>query len=283
VSKKAVSPSDKIRGQLLGSGLRSRKSLGQNFLVDDDIRDKIIRSAQLSVDDVVIEVGPGLGALTGELVKKAGRVIAVEKDDQLARRLGDRFKQYRNLQIVNADILEISLENIVKNDRGYRVVANIPYYITSPILHMFIHSKLKPSMMVVMMQKEVAEAVTAKPGKMSYISVSMQLFSKPEIVCPVPSGSFYPKPKVDSAVVKFNMLPVPAVPVDSVERFLNIVQRCFAAPRKQLRNSLALGLDIDSGMSKEILDRAGIDYQRRAETLSLTEWRALYLEVVVRR
>jgi len=283
VSKKAVSPSHKVRGLLPGSGLRSRKSLGQNFLVDDHIRDNIISSAQLSSDDVVIEVGPGLGALTEELVKKAGRVIAVEKDDQLSRRLGDRFKKQQNFQMINADILEINPEDIVPRGLAYKVVANIPYYITSPILHLFIHAKRKPSLMVVMMQKEVAEAVTAKPGKMSYISVSMQLFSEPEIVCHVPSSSFYPQPKVDSAVVKFNMLPAPAVTVDSAERFLEIVQRSFAAPRKQLRNSLALGLKLDIGTSKEILERAGIDYRRRAETLLLAEWRALYMEVAVRR
>lgn len=282
MSKKAASPSDKIKGQLRSSGLRARKSLGQNFLVDDDVRDSIIIAAELSISDTIIEVGPGLGVLTEELIKKAGNVIAIEKDDQLYIKLRDKFNKYHNFQIVNSDILELNLDDLVKNNHDYKVVANIPYYITSPILHLFIQAQFKPSLMVVMMQREVAEAVTASQGKMSYISVSMQVYSRPEVICRVPASSFYPRPKVDSAIVKFNMLPEPAVSVDEITQFLKVVQCCFAAPRKQLRNSLALGLKLDTPVAKEILDSAGIDYQRRAETLSLREWQALYMRIMAR-
>ncbi len=216
-----------------------------------------------------------MGMLTEQLVQKTGRVIAVELDEGLATRLQQKTAGHANLEIIHADILHVNLKDILGGGL-YKVVANIPYYITSPILHFFMHTELRPALMVIMMQEEVARDVTAKPGKMNFLSVSMQIFSRPEIVCRVPASGFYPPPKVDSAVVKFNMLLEPAIRVDDVDEFLDFVHSGFAAPRKQLHNSLAIGLKKESAEVEEILKRAGIEPQRRPGTLDLAEWRRLY-------
>ena len=178
--------------------------------------------------------------------------------------------------MVHADILHVNLKDILGGSRSYKVVANIPYYITSPILHLFMHGKWKPGLMVIMMQEEVAEDVTARPGKMNFLSVSMQIFSRPEIICRVPAEGFYPPPKVDSAVVKFTMLPEAAITVGDMEDFLQFVHSGFAAPRKQLHNSLAIGLKKEPVQAEELLKLAQIDPQRRPGTLELAEWRDLY-------
>lgn len=267
--------SDRVRGQLRGAGLRARKSLGQNFLVNEAVRDSIIEAAGLSDADTVIEVGPGLGALTEKLAAQAGRVIAVELDDSLAERLKNRLVRFSNIDIINADILELDLSGLTGGG-AYKVVANIPYYITSPILRFFMQAEQRPSLMVIMMQEEVARDVTAKPGSMGFLAVSMRLFSVPRMICRVPADCFYPAPKVDSAVVRFDVLPRPAVEVGDVEGFLELLHAGFKAPRKQLHNSLAIGLGLEPAAADRILKRAGIDSSRRPGTLTLDEWSALY-------
>jgi len=262
--------------QLQSAHPKAKKRLGQNFLIDENIRDIIIGAADLSASDTVLEVGPGVGILTEKLAERAGRVVAVELDDSLAKRLKGKMGGHRNLEVVHADILDVNLKVILGTSRSYKVVANIPYYITSPILHLFMHGELKPGLMVIMMQEEVAEDVTARPGKMNFLSVSMQICSRPEIVCRVPAQSFYPPPKVDSAVVKFSMLSEPAIKVENMDGFLQFVHSGFAAPRKQLRNSLAIGLKKEPVQAEELLKLAKIDPQRRPGTLELAEWRDLY-------
>jgi 16S rRNA (adenine1518-N6/adenine1519-N6)-dimethyltransferase len=269
--------SDRVRGQLKGAGLKARKSLGQNFLVNEAVRDSIIEAASLSDADTVIEVGPGLGVLTEKLAAQAGRVIAVELDDSLAERLKNRLVRFSNIDIINADILELDLSALIKGG-NYKVVANIPYYITSPILRFFMQAELRPSLMVIMMQEEVARDVTAKQGAMGFLAVSMRLFSIPRMICRVPADCFYPAPRVDSAVVRFDVLPGPAVEVGNVEGFLELLHAGFKAPRKQLHNSLAIGLGLEADAAEEILARAGIDSRRRPGTLTLDEWAALYHE-----
>ncbi len=271
-----------MRGQLKGAGLKARKSLGQNFLVNDNVRDNIIEAAGLSAGDTVIEVGPGLGILTEKLASHAGRVIAVELDDSLAERLTNRLVRFTNIHIINADILSLDLTALIK-DGTYKVVANIPYYITSPILRFFMQAELRPSLMVIMMQEEVARDVTAKPGAMGFLAVSMRLFSIPRLICRVPADCFYPAPRVDSAVVRFDILPRPAVEVGDVEGFLELVHAGFGAPRKQLHNSLAIGLGLEPAAAEKILVRAGIDSHRRPGTLTLDEWSALYREAGANR
>lgn len=264
-----------IQKRLRRHGLKARKSLGQNFLVVDSVRDAIIEAAALSEDDTVLEVGPGLGALTEKLAVSAGRVIAVELDTNLALKLGKKLGGYLNVRIVQADILQQDLNDLV-GESPYKVVANIPYYITSPILRYFTRAVSRPGLMIIMMQEEVAREIAAPEGRMGFLAVSMRLFSNPEIILRVPADSFYPVPRVDSAVVRFNMLPAPALDITDIDGFLDLVHCGLAAPRKQLRNSLSIGLKIEAADADNLLRRACIDPERRPGSLSLPEWAALY-------
>ncbi len=257
------------------ANVRAKKRLGQHFLHDNAIRDLIIAAADLSSQDTVIEVGPGLGVLTTELARYAGKVIAVELDAQLASRLKQGFKSSPNVDIIQADILTLSPADIIGASRNYKVVANLPYYITSPLLHHFIQAEEKPSLMVVMIQKEVAEAIASKDGKMTALGVTMHIYSQPEIIVQVPPQSFSPPPKVDSAVIRFKMFSESVIEPVFIGQFLQTVRSGFSAPRKQLRNSLAHGMDISNNESEHILSSAGIDWHRRAETLTLQEWKRL--------
>jgi 16S rRNA (adenine1518-N6/adenine1519-N6)-dimethyltransferase len=268
----------KTQKLLRQSGLHARKGLGQNFLIDEDVLGRIISSAGLSVKDLVIEVGPGLGVLTEELAKNAGRVIAIELDDNLAVLLKERLASKNNVTVINQDILKTELAVLLdeNNAEKYKVVANLPYYITSPVLRHFLESECKPKSMVVMVQKEVAEEIAAEPGKMSLMSIGVQLYGRPEIIMKVPAGSFYPAPKVDSAVLKVTPYLQPRVQIDDREGFFKLVRAGFSSARKQLANSLANGLGISKEESLSLLKKAGIDSQRRAETLTIEEWAGLW-------
>jgi len=264
---------------------RAKKSLGQHFLVDAGVLHKIIEAAELSPGDTVIEVGPGLGVLTAELTRRAGRVIAVELDDNLAVVLKDTLSWAENLAVVHGNILELApsqlLENSVKpsfrlNGGGYKVVANLPYYITSAVLRHFLEAEVKPSLMVVMVQKEVARAITAQPGEMSLLSVAVQFYGEPKIISKVPARSFYPAPNVDSAILKIKVYPTPPLPAADTEGFFGLVRAGFCANRKQLVNSLAQGLAIPKDRVLLLLTQAGIEPRRRAETLSIKEWGDLW-------
>ena len=265
----------KFHRQLRSRGLRAHKSLGQNFLVVDSVSDAIIEAAGLCAGDTVLEVGPGRGALTEKLAAGAGHVVAVELDARLALKLTKKLGGYSNVRIVQGDILKQDLNDLVGGS-AYKVVANIPYYITSPILRYFMHTKNRPALMVMMMQEEVAMEVAAPEGRMGFLAVSMRLFSNPEIVFKVPAASFYPEPRVDSAVVKFNMLPAPALDISDIDGFLDMLHCGFASPRKQLRNSLAIGMKVGAEESENILRKAGIDPARRPGSLTLAEWSALH-------
>ncbi len=276
MAKKEYSPSAEVRQSLRQSGLKAKKGLGQHFLIDKSIVETIISAAELSPGDFVIEVGPGLGILTSELARRVGHVTAIELDTKLASQLKQKLSSSPNVTIINADILEVDLSEVIRDRASYKVVANIPYYITSPILHYFIEASLKPSLMVVMIQKEVGDAIVAGPGKMTTLSVSIQVYSKPSIICYVPSQSFYPPPKVDSAIIRFDMLPEPAVKVTDIRSFLDFVRCGFRSPRKQLRNSLAQGLNRKPSEIAPLLTKANIDPQRRPETITIQEWQGLY-------
>ena len=256
--------------------LRARKGLGQHFLVDREVMEQVVSAAELTAEDVVIEIGPGLGFMTAELASRAGRVIAVELDRQLA----DALKQTtaNNITVINADILSIDPAALVEKQGapGYKVVANLPYYITSAVLRHLLEASLKPRLTVVMVQKEVAEAIAAKPGRMSLLSVSVQFYGQPDIVSYVPAGCFYPAPKVDSAILRITLHAEPAVAVDNTGDFFNLVRAGFAASRKQLANSLAQGLAAPKNQVLPMLEEAGIAPQRRAETLALEDWARLW-------
>jgi 16S rRNA (adenine1518-N6/adenine1519-N6)-dimethyltransferase len=263
------------------SGLRARKNLGQHFLIDEEILELILSTAELTSRDIVIEIGPGLGVLTEELCHHAGRIITVELDDRLAENLDRRLSEYHNLTIINKDILKVPPADLFNEadiilSTEYKVVANLPYYITSPVLRLFLESEMKPEMMVVMVQKEVAEEIAAMPGKMSLLSLGIQLYGQPEIVKNVPAECFYPEPAVDSALLKITPHKVAPVDIPDTEKFFSFVKAGFSTARKQLVNSLSHGLGISKRDVQELLDNAGIVSSRRAETLSLEEWANLW-------
>ncbi len=263
-------------------GLRAKKGLGQHFLVDENALRTILDAAQLTERDTVIEVGPGLGVLTAELAGRAGRVVAVELDDRLADILKESLSSYQNVTIVHRDILEVAPDALLREagldspSPGYKVVANLPYYITSPVLRHFLEAPLKPERMVVMVQKEVAAEITAGPGRMSLLSIGVQLYGEPSIVDYVPADCFYPAPEVDSAILKVTPYPKPPVEIADEDGFFRLVRAGFSAARKQLINSLALGLKVPKGEALKLLERAGIGPQRRAEALSIEEWARLW-------
>jgi len=257
--------------------LKARKSLGQHFLIDREVLAKVVEAAGLAPGDVVVEVGPGLGVLTEGLAAKAGRVIAVELDDRLATILKQRLASAGNVTVVSGDILKLEPSALI-GDKSieYKVVANLPYYITSAVIRHFLEAWLKPRLMVLMVQKEVAEAIVAEPGRMSLLSVSVQFYGRPEIASYAPAGCFYPQPEVDSAILKIDVYSQQAVAVDDIDGFFQLVRAGFTASRKQLVNSLALGLGLPKSEVVLLLGTAGIMCQRRAETLALEEWQRLW-------
>jgi len=275
--KKKISPEERVKSSLRQSRTAAKKSLGQNFLIDESLLPVIVDAAGLESNDTVIEIGPGLGVLTGQLVKCAGNVIAVEIDEKLASVLRKKFTGQDNLKIIHGDILKTPLEEVINNVPAYKVVANLPYNITSPILYYFTGAAKKPRLMVIMIQKEVAEAIVAKPGNLGVLAIGMQLFATSRIVKIVPPQSFYPAPKVDSAIIRLDFLEKPAVEVDDTERFLKFVKKGFHSPRKTIQNSLQLGLNITAAEARDLLRESSFDYNRRPGELTLNEWQKLYL------
>jgi 16S rRNA (adenine1518-N6/adenine1519-N6)-dimethyltransferase len=256
--------------------LHARKGLGQHFLVDGNILRKIATAAELAPSDTVIEVGPGLGVLTDTLVEQAGKVIAIELDNHLADILKAHFCDSTKFTVINEDVLKVNPLDILATETDYKVVANLPYYITSAVIRHFLEAPVKPSLMVLMVQKEVAKQITAQPGEMSLLSVSVQLYGKPTIVNKVSARCFYPAPEVDSAILKIEIYPRPKVQTDDIADFFNLVRAGFSANRKQLANSLANGLKVPKNDILPLLEQTGIDPKRRAETLTIDEWGVLY-------
>jgi 16S rRNA (adenine1518-N6/adenine1519-N6)-dimethyltransferase len=261
---------------LASHDLHAKKGLGQNFLIDGNILKKIAAAAELTPTDTVIEVGPGLGVLTETLAAQAGKVIAVELDNNLAEILKTHFSVSEKVTVINEDILKINPADMLGQQTEYKVVANLPYYITSAVIRHFLEAPVKPNALVLMVQKEVAKQITAQPGEMSLLSVSVQLYGKPTLVSKVAAGCFYPAPKVDSAILKIAVYPEPKIPADDITGFFDIVRAGFSANRKQLPNSLSNGLKVPKTDVIPLLEQAGIDPKRRAETLTIDEWGVLY-------
>jgi len=267
--------------------LKARKSLAQHFLIDGEVLQLITLAAELTPTDVVMEIGSGLGVLTKELARQASRVIAIELDGKLAAVLKQTLAPFDNVTVINEDILGIDpaallqekkseFPSVINSPFSYKVVANLPYYITSPVLRHFLEASVKPQIMVVMVQKEVAEAIAAKPGGMSLLSISVQFYGKPGIVSHVPARCFYPAPEIDSAILRVDLYPKPAVAVTDEKSYFDLVRAGFSASRKQIVNSLAKGLELSKADVLSLLERAQIVPQRRAETLSLDEWAQLW-------
>lgn len=254
-------------------GLHPKKSLGQNWLVDESALARIAAAAELSPQDTVLEIGPGLGTLTRHLAEQAGRVVAVELDGALMPPLRRAVAEYTNVTLVQGDILQFAPPDLVSGP--YKVAANLPYYITSAVIRHLLEADAPPSLIVLTVQLEVAQRITAAPGKLSLLAVSVQFYGKPTLVTRIKAGAFYPPPKVDSAVVRIEPYPQPAVQVEDRERFFAVVKAGFSQKRKQLHNALAAGLGRSQAEVAEGLAHAGVEGRRRAETLTLEEWAAV--------
>ena len=255
--------------------IRPKKSLGQNFLVDETAAERIVAAADLSPRDSVLEVGPGLGALTLHLASAAARVVAVELDQRLIPVLEHTLAACPNVQIVHGDILKLDPAALLASD--YKVVANIPYYITSALLRHLLEASVSPALMVLTVQEEVARRIVAAPGDMSLLAVGVQFYGRPRIVTRIKAGAFYPRPKVNSSVVQIDLRAEtrPALDATNVDLFFKLARAGFSQRRKQLRNALAGGLGRPRDEIDAALTRAEIDPRRRAQTLSLEEWAAL--------
>lgn len=260
-----------VPGLLRRFGLRPDKRLGQNFLIEESELRKIIDIAQIGSSDTVLEIGPGLGSLTRLLAEQSQRVVAVELDEKLIPPLKEVLSPFPNVQLVQGDILALNLDHLL-GEISYRVVANIPYYITSALIRHLLEAKAKPYQMVLTVQREVAERITAKPGDMSLLALSVQVYGAPEVMARIPAEAFYPAPAVDSAVVRVNLYPEPIMPTGRLSFFFRLAKAGFSQKRKTLRNSLSAGMHWSPPQAEAVLRSAGIDPQRRAETLSLEEW-----------
>lgn len=245
-----------------------KKSLGQHWLKDRQVLAGIADAADITPLDTVLEIGPGLGTLTSELLRRAEKVIAVELDGELADKLPGQFPG-KTLQVINQDILEFDLSVLPKN---YIVVANVPYYITSKIIQKLLTSDNKPKTTVLLIQKEVAERLAAEPGDMSILSISAQIYGEVELDQLVPAHYFTPPPKVDSQVVVVHTRATPLISPEDEKRFFRVVKAGFSSKRKKLRSSLSAGLGISKPEAEEILKSAGISPDDRAEALAINQW-----------
>ena len=259
-------------------GIHANKKLGQNFLIDENAVNKIVENAKISKCDLVIEIGPGLGTLTSRLLEKAGKVISVELDKNVLEILNDRFKLYNNFELINQDILKTDLKSLIKNNlnnqiTNCKVVANLPYYITTPIIMKLLEEKLDLTSITVMVQKEVAERLIAIPGKdkeAGAITYGIYYYSDARIVLNVPKSSFIPSPEVDSAVITLNILKSPRIKIDNEDNLFKIIKSAFSQKRKTLVNVLVNNKLCNSKEQAEnILIELGLNQKVRGEELSL--------------
>jgi len=269
-----------IKNLLKKYGVKPFKGWGQNFLVDKFVLRKIIESAKLKPSDVVLEIGPGIGTLTQELAKKAGKVIAVEKDRKMVEILKETLANFNNVEIIQADILKTKLPNYKLQTTNYKLIANLPYYIVAPVIRKFLEQlETRPLTMVLMVQKEVAQRICAKPPNMSILAVSVQFYAKPEILFYVSKNSFWPKPKVDGAILRISRICTNLPRIDT-NLFFKIVRAGFSQPRKQIANNLSKmlalslpnGVKLDKERVKKWLLENGVKPVRRAETLTIEDW-----------
>ncbi len=285
---------EEIKQFLKRYNFRPNDLLGQNFLIDDFALENIVKAADIQEGDEILEIGPGIGNLTKELAEelrqKNGFLLAVEKDDRyfpiLKDQLGDKLESHTktpksksNVKLVFADALRFNFQELLKP--GYKVVANIPYYITGQIIEMLVTAKKRPSKIVLLVQKEVAERIIAPKGELSILAISVQLYADPKIIAQVPKESFYPQPKVDSAVLELNILPTPRIDVDEKE-FFRIVKACFSGKRKQIHNTLKNNLKVPPENLEQIFKNTGIDAKARPQELSIEQWAKLYTEIFVK-
>ncbi len=264
-----------VRNVLRRHNIYPKKRLGQNFLVDEAALAKVAAAAELGPGDTVLEIGAGLGSLTRHLAESAGRVVAIEVDRDLFPVLQDTLRGYDQVELIQGDILQLDLGARLDLPDGYKVAANIPYYITSAVIRHLLEATVQPRRIVLTVQREVAERIVAQPDDMSLLAVSVQFYSRPSLVARVPAGAFFPRPDVDSEIVRLDVYDRPAVTVPEVEGFFRVVKAGFSQKRKQLRNALSGGLRLEPAQVDALLAGTGVEPQRRAETLTLDEWAAV--------
>jgi 16S rRNA (adenine1518-N6/adenine1519-N6)-dimethyltransferase len=254
--------------------LRAHKGLGQNFLQDPLALETIVSAAEIQRTDTVLEIGPGLGSLTRYLAVSAREVVAVELDEKLLSPLQTVLSPYQNIRLIHGDILKLSPKDLNLESK-YIVVANIPYYITSAVIRHLLESESKPRRLVLTVHKEVAQRICAEPGDMSLLALSVQVYGKPRIAASIPANAFFPAPKVDSAVLIVDIYDSPRIKREYLNTFFKLIKAGFSQKRKTLRNSLSAGLHMSPPGAADLLTRANLDPQRRAETLSIEEWERL--------
>lgn len=274
-NKRLYSP-QKIKETLDKHGFKFSKSLGQNFLIDGNVVRKIASEANITKDDYVLEIGPGMGTLTEELALNAKKVVAVELDRKLIPVLQDTLAEYKNLEVINADILDVNIEELIEEKLGggpVKVVANLPYYVTTPIIGALLERHLKIESITVMVQKEVAERMSAAPGSKTYgsLSVFVGFYTEPEMVLKVPNTVFMPRPKIDSAVIRLNLKK--QLPDIDTDKFFKVVKAGFSKRRKTILNALSTyGFSIDKDTIREALEKSDIKPEERAENISVEEF-----------
>ena len=254
--------------------LKPHKGLGQNFLSDDTVLSSIADAAGIPEHASVLEVGPGLGSLTRHLCERADRVVAVELDSDLVPVLRKELADCGNLEVVECDILQFSPDEYF-GESDYYVAANIPYYITSAVIRHLLEGKARPKRLALTVQKEVAERICAAPGKLSLLALSVQIYGKADIPMIIPASAFYPEPNVDSAVVRIELYDEPLIPTSELDEFFALAKAGFGQKRKTLRNALSANLHLSPTETETRLLSVGIDPMRRAETLSIDEWKRL--------
>ncbi|WBW98293.1 16S rRNA (adenine(1518)-N(6)/adenine(1519)-N(6))-dimethyltransferase RsmA [Oceanirhabdus sp. W0125-5] len=257
-------------------GFKFTKSLGQNFLTDDNVLDAIVESAEVTKEDFVIEIGPGVGVLTCRLINKAKRVCAVELDDKLIPILEQELGKCDNFELIHGDALKVNFKEIIGDEKSVKVVANLPYYVTTPIISRFLTEGINFKSLTIMIQKEVAERINGVPKTKEYgaLSVFAQYYCNTSIVKRVPAGCFIPQPKVDSIVIKLDKLEKPKVEVDDEKFFFKVVKQAFQMRRKTLWNCMKV-LGLEKEKLEEAFEDANIDMKRRGETLSIEEFATL--------
>ena len=254
--------------------LSPKKSLGQNFLSNDDVLAKIVNAAEINNNSEVLEIGPGLGSLTRHIAEKADHVTVVELDGRLIPILQEIMKPWENVNIIHQDILKLDPAEIMRNDR-YIVTANIPYYITSALIRHLLEADKKPSRMVLTVQAEVAKRICAKPGDLSLLGLSVQVYGNPKIMLRIPAGAFYPPPKVDSIALRIDLFEEPLIPAPQLDAFFRIAKAGFSQKRKTLRNSISAGMRMEKSETDNLLNQSGIDPNNRAQNLTLQDWAVL--------
>lgn len=260
-----------LRNLLLAHNMRPNKAFGQNFLIDRSVLTKIVEAAEIAETDEILEVGAGTGVLTRELAKRARRVVAVEIERDMLELLRETTTGYPNVELLAQNLLYLQ-PGTVFGQTPYKLVANLPYYITAPTFRHFLEEANPPRQLVVMVQLEVAQRIVASPGDMSLLAVSIQFYGQPSVIARVPAQSFYPAPKVDSAILRIDVKPQAPLTHEERDRFFRVVQAGFSERRKQLHNSLTHGLHYKNELIRTWLKETDIDPSRRAETLSIPEW-----------